>query len=78
MSLISPNFAVIFSQFWPRAFIQNCWKKSCFINMNYVFFFSMDNLEQFVNDLLDNKLEAYMKSEAVPDNSNNDVKVYLT
>ena len=44
--------------------------------MSSVFFFSMDNLEQFVNDLLDNKLEAYMKSEAVPDNSNNDVKVY--
>ena len=48
------------------------------INMSCVFFFSMDNLEQFVNDLLDNKLEAYMKSEAVPDNSNNDVKVYGT
>ena len=30
MSLISPNFAVqpiIFSQFWPGAFSQNCWKK---------------------------------------------------
>ena len=30
MSLISPNFAVkliIFSQFWPRAFSQNCWKR---------------------------------------------------
>ena len=36
---------------------------------------SMDALEQFVNDLLDNKLEAYMKSEPVPDNSDKDVKV---
>ena len=37
----------------------------------------MDALEQFVNDLLDNKLEAYMKSEPVPDNSDKDVKVWL-
>ena len=32
MSLISPNFDVkliIFSQFWPGAFSQNCWKKPC-------------------------------------------------
>ena len=32
MSLISPNFAVksiIFPQFWPEAFSQNCWKKPC-------------------------------------------------
>ena len=35
----------------------------------------MEALEQFVNDLLDNKLEAYMKSEPVPDNSDKDVKV---
>ena len=30
MSLISPNFyvkSIIFSQFWPGAFSQNCWKK---------------------------------------------------
>lgn len=39
--------------------------------------FSMDALEQFVNDLLDNKLEAYMKSEPVPDNSDKDVKVVV-
>ena len=35
MSLISPNFAVkwiIFSQFWPRAFSQNCMKKPCVVN----------------------------------------------
>ena len=34
MSLISPNFAVkliIFSQFLPGAFFQNCWKKPCSI-----------------------------------------------
>ena len=37
--------------------------------------FSMDNLEKFVNDLLAGNLEPYMKSEAVPDNSNNAVKV---
>ena len=36
----------------------------------------MDALEQFVKDLLDDKLEAYMKSEPVPDNSDKDVKVY--
>ena len=32
MSLISPNFdvkSIIFPQFWPRAFPQNCWKKPC-------------------------------------------------
>ena len=30
MSLISPNFGVkliIFAQFWPGTFSQNCWKK---------------------------------------------------
>ena len=34
MSLISPNFDVkliIFSQFWPGAFSQNCWKKPCML-----------------------------------------------
>ena len=32
MSFISPNFEVkliSFSQFWPGAFSQNCWKKPC-------------------------------------------------
>ena len=32
MSLISPKFdvkSIIFSQFWPRAFSQNCLKKPC-------------------------------------------------
>ncbi|KAH3841036.1 protein disulfide-isomerase A3-like [Dreissena polymorpha] len=37
--------------------------------------FSPESLEQFVNNLLNGKLEAYMKSEPVPDNSANDVKV---
>ena len=34
MSLISPNFDVkliIFSQFWPGAFSQNCWKRPCIV-----------------------------------------------
>ena len=35
----------------------------------------MDALTKFANDLLEDKLEAYMKSEPVPDNSANDVKV---
>jgi len=37
--------------------------------------FSMDTLEQFVNDLLDGNLKPYLKSEPVPDNTNNAVKV---
>ncbi|CAH1796208.1 unnamed protein product [Owenia fusiformis] len=37
--------------------------------------FSMDTFEKFVNDFLDNKLEPHMKSEAIPDNSENAVKV---
>lgn len=31
--------------------------------------FSVQNLEKFLNDVQDGKLEAYMKSEALPDNS---------
>ena len=34
MSLISPNFdvkSIIFSQFWPGSFSQNCWKKPWFL-----------------------------------------------
>jgi len=31
--------------------------------------FSVDNLEKFLNDVKEGKLEAYMKSEALPDNS---------
>ena len=34
MSLISPNFdvkSIIFSQFWPGAFSQNCWKRPCIV-----------------------------------------------
>lgn len=35
----------------------------------------MDTFEQFLNDFVGDKLEPYLKSEAVPDNSNNAVKV---
>lgn len=39
--------------------------------------FSMDNLEKFVDDILNDKLEPYMKSEPVPDNSDPEkVKVH--
>ena len=34
ISLISPHFdgqSIIFSQFWPGAFSQNCWKKPCLL-----------------------------------------------
>ena len=37
MSLISPNVDVkliIFSQIWPGAFSQNCWKKPCKASTN--------------------------------------------
>jgi len=37
--------------------------------------FSMDNLEKFCNDLLDGKLEPYLKSEAVPEPNDEPVKV---
>lgn len=37
--------------------------------------FSVDNLEKFIKDFTAGKLEPYMKSEAVPDNSANAVKV---
>ena len=36
-SLISPNLSVksiIFSQFWPGAFFQNCWKKPCWFSLD--------------------------------------------
>ena len=39
--------------------------------------FSMESFEQFLNDFLDGKLTPYLKSEAVPDNSDNDVKVVV-
>ena len=35
----------------------------------------MDNLEKFVNDFVDGKLEAYLKSEAIPDKNDDPVKV---
>ena len=37
--------------------------------------FSIESLEQFVKDLKDGKLEAFLKSEPEPDNENADVKV---
>lgn len=37
--------------------------------------FSIDTFEQFVKDLIAEKLEAYLKSEAVPENNNEPVKV---
>ena len=35
----------------------------------------MDNLEKFVNDLLDDKLKPYLKSEPIPDSNDDPVKV---
>lgn len=37
--------------------------------------FSVENLEKFVKDFKDGKLDAFVKSEPVPDNESNDVKV---
>ena len=37
--------------------------------------FDMDNLKQFEEDLKSGEVEAYIKSEPVPDNSANNVKV---
>lgn len=39
--------------------------------------FSMDNLEKFVRDFLDDKVEPYLKSEPVPDNTDAPVKVVV-
>ncbi|XP_041371149.1 protein disulfide-isomerase A3-like [Gigantopelta aegis] len=39
--------------------------------------FSMDTFEQFVKDVLDDKVEPYLKSEPVPDNTDNAVKVVV-
>lgn len=33
------------------------------------FFFRIENLEKFLNDVKAGKLEAYLKSEPIPDNS---------
>ena len=35
----------------------------------------MDTFEKFVRDVLDDKVEPYLKSEPVPDNTDNAVKV---
>ncbi|XP_076105172.1 protein disulfide-isomerase A3-like [Mytilus galloprovincialis] len=39
--------------------------------------FSMDNLEKFVNDLLTDKLEPYLKSEPVPEDNSGGVKTVV-
>lgn len=39
--------------------------------------FSMDNLEAFVNDLLNDKLEPYLKSEPVPEDNSGGVKTVV-
>ncbi|XP_029643538.1 protein disulfide-isomerase A3 [Octopus sinensis] len=39
--------------------------------------FSMDNLESFVNDFLDDKLQPYLKSESVPSDNSAPVKVVV-
>jgi len=39
--------------------------------------FSMDNLEKFVNDFLDGKVEPYLKSEPVPEDNDGPVKVVV-
>lgn len=39
--------------------------------------FSMDTLEQFVRDLLEEKLDPYLKSEALPDNTAEPVKTVV-
>ena len=44
--------------------------------MSYFYvFISMATFEKFLNDFLDGNVEEYMKSEPVPDNSENAVKV---
>lgn len=45
--------------------------------INYMLFvlFSIENLEKFVKDLVDNKLEPYLKSEPVPEKNDEPVKV---
>lgn len=35
----------------------------------------LDTLEQFVKDILDNKLEPYLKSEPIPENNDEAVKI---
>jgi len=39
--------------------------------------FSMDNLEQFVNDFLDGNLKPYLKSEPIPESNDEPVKVVV-
>ena len=48
---------------------------SSIIKCIIVIYFSMDNLEKFINDFLDDKLEPYLKSEPVPASNDEPVKV---
>src|SRR5690242_13452781 len=43
----------------------------------FSFPFAVPNLQKFVSDFLGGKLKNFIKSEAVPDNSNNDVTVVV-
>lgn len=49
---------------------------SCISNAAYLAC-SLENFEKFLTDFFDGKLTPYLKSEAVPDNSGNAVKVSL-
>lgn len=43
--------------------------------MLFFFFFSIEALEKFVKDLLEGKLEPYLKSEPIPENNDGPVTV---
>ena len=63
MSLISPNFDVkliIFSQFWPGAFSQNCWKRPCTVIYISVIFgmFADETFSYVQKDDMDRKIVA--------------------
>lgn len=46
-----------------------------YIVINIMVIFSVENLEKFVRDFQDGKLEPYIKSEAVPEDNTAPVKV---
>ena len=47
------------------------------IYLFYVLFFRMETFEAFVTKFLDGDLEPYLKSEPIPDNSGDGVKVTI-
>ena len=52
MTLISPNFGVkwiIFSQFWPGAFSQICWKKPCSETVSWIGLVFINRLATFIH-----------------------------